>query len=234
MPRIARFVVPNYPHHITQRGNYRQDVFKGDKDKRQYLEFIAFYSKKFNLTILSYCLMDNHVHLIVIPRNERSIARTLSISHTRYAQYFNKKLRASGHLWQGRFYSCILDEKHLVACARYVERNPVRAGMVKRPEEYAWSSAKEHADASISNKHILDTGRLFEYIDIGKGRWKDVLSESDDPEEVSLIRKHTMTGRPLGGNAFIDKLEDKLNMRLRALPVGRPKKIVKKKVSVPN
>lgn len=136
MPRIARVVVSEYPHHIIQRGNYRQNVFLDESDKRQYLSLIAEYSQKYHLKILAYCLMDNHVHFIGIPKNGNSMAKTFSVAHTLYSQYFNKKMKVSGHLWQGRFYSCVLDESHLIAAGRYVEQNPVRAGIVKKPVEY--------------------------------------------------------------------------------------------------
>ena len=226
MPRIARLVVPGYPHHITQRGNYRQEVFKDDADRRRYLELIASYSKKFDFTILSYCLMNNHVHFVAIPKNEDSMARTFSIAHTRYSQYFNNKMKANGHLWQGRFYSCVLDDRHLVASAKYVERNPVRARIVKHPIEYTWSSAKEHTDKLYNG--ILDTSALFDYIDIRQNKWKEFIDQNDATEEVSIIRKYTMTGRPLGDESFIKKLETRFNMRLHALSVGRPKEANRK------
>jgi len=221
MPRIARLIVPDYPHHITQRGNYRSNIFKDDADRRQYLFFIAEYSRKYHLTILTYCLMDNHVHLIAVPKNEDSLADTLRITHTRYSQYFNKKMRATGHLWQGRYYSCVLDDQHLLASARYIERNPVRAKLVKTPTDYVWSSAKSHA--AISNNDIIDASPLFKYIEAEQGQWKAFVDKCDEPNELSNIRKHTMTGRPLGNAAFIQKLEKAFGERLHALPVGRPK-----------
>ena len=222
MPRIARLVIPEYPHHITQRGNYRQDIFLDDSDRKQYLSFIADYSRKFNLEILAYCLMNNHVHFIVIPKKEDSLARTFSVTHTRYSQYFNKKMKVFGHLWQGRFYSCVLDERRLIAAARYVERNPVRAKIVENPIEYAWSSAKNHI--GHSQKHIIDTMALLKYIEIEQKKWKYFIDKTDETKEVVVIRRHTKTGRPLGGGTFIQKLEKMLGRRLRALPVGRPKK----------
>lgn len=221
MARIARIVAPEYPHHITQRGNYRQDVFKDDADRRHYLTLIAEYSRKFNVTVLAYCLMDNHVHFIVIPHNKDSLADTWRIVHTRYSQYFNKKLKTAGHLWQGRYYSCILDEQHLLAAARYVERNPVRAGMVKKPFDYIWSSARNHA--AISHNDIVDSGSLFKYIEIEQGKWKSFVDKSDNPVLLTAIRKYTMTGRPLGSNVFVQRLEKEFGATLHALPVGRPK-----------
>jgi putative transposase len=227
MPRIARLVVPDYPHHITQRGNYRQIVFNDDADRRQYLELISLYSKKFHLTILSYCLMSNHVHFIAVPKNEDSLASTFRIAHTRYSQYFNKKIQTYGHLWQGRFYSCVLDDRRLIATARYVERNPVRIKIVKNPTDYNWSSARNHVGASHND--IIDTSTLFKHIDFKQKEWEKFIGESDEPDEVTVIRKYTMTGRPLGGTSFIRKLEKAFDKKLHALPVGRPKRAINKK-----
>lgn len=222
MPRVARIVAPDLPHHVTQRGNYRQNVFDDDSDRRRYLLWINEYSHKYNLSIIAYCLMSNHVHFIVIPKNEDSVARTFNSAHMRYSQYRNKNMNVTGHLWQGRFFSCILDERRLTAAARYIERNPARARIVKNPCEYIWSSAKNHA--GISKNDIIDTSGLFKCIEIAQKEWKDFISREDRPDEVAAIRKYTLTGRPLGGSAFIKKLEKALSMRLQAMPVGRPKK----------
>jgi putative transposase len=142
MPRIARIVIPNYPYHITQRGNNKRNIFSDDRDKEKYLSYIDGYSNKYNLSILSYCLMDNHVHFVAIPGNEGSLSKSYGQAHHRYSFYYNKKMNASGHLWQARFYSCLLDERHLISAIRYVERNPVRAGLARKAWEWNWSSAR--------------------------------------------------------------------------------------------
>jgi len=144
MPRRARVVFEGVVHHITQRGNYRQNVFEDDSDKRKYVEFIREYSEKYGMKIYAYCLMSNHVHFIAAPVKEDSLAMTFKYSNMRYSSYFNRKNRRSGHLWQGRFYSCPLQFEHALEALRYVERNPVRAKMVELPWEYQWSSAREH------------------------------------------------------------------------------------------
>jgi len=144
MPRRARVVFEGVVHHITQRGNYRQNVFEDDSDKRKYVEFIREYSEKYGMKIYAYCLMSNHVHFIAAPVKEDSLAMTFKYVNMRYSSYFNKKNRRSGHLWQGRFYSCPLQFEHALEALRYVERNPVRAKMVELPWEYEWSSAREH------------------------------------------------------------------------------------------
>ncbi len=144
MPRRARVVFEGVVHHITQRGNYRQNVFEDDSDKRKYVEFIREYSEKYGMKIYAYCLMSNHVHFIAAPVKEDSLAMTFKYSNMRYSSYFNRKNKRSGHLWQGRFYSCPLQFEHALEALRYVERNPVRARMVDLPWEYEWSSAREH------------------------------------------------------------------------------------------
>jgi len=184
------------------------------------------YSRKYNLSIIAYCLMPNHVHFIAIPTDEDSVARTFNTAHMRYSQYRNKKIGAAGHLWQGRFFSCVMDERHLTAAARYIERNPVRAHIVKKPYEYAWSSARDHAD-NTRNANI-DVSGLFKYIEVEQAQWKAFIDTPDDAQEISVIRKNTMSGRPLGSESFINKLEKRFGEKLHALPVGRPKKEAKK------
>jgi len=222
MPRIARIVAPGLPHHVTQRGNYRQNVFDDDSDRRRYLLWLKEYSQRYDLSILAYCLMSNHVHFIVIPQNDDSIAMTFNAAHMRYSQYRNKKTNVTGHLWQGRFFSCVMDDRHLIAAARYIERNPVRARIVKKPYEYIWSSAKDHSDNTRTS--IIDVHKLFNYVEISQDEWKRFIDTQDHVEDVLLIRKYTTTGRPLGSGSFIKKLEKQFGERLHALPVGRPKK----------
>lgn len=218
MPRIARVVATGYPHHITQRGNYKQKVFTSNKDYKFYLEHLNRYQCRYSLSILAYCLMPNHVHFVAVPKKEHSLAKTLNVCHMRYAHYFNKKNNLTGHLWQGRFYSCILDDKHLYAAIRYVENNPVRAGLVKKAGEWKWSSAKEHLGGE---KGLLSLGDIYEYIEINN--WKSYLSQKEDERIMGEVRKNTLTGRPSGSDMFIAKLEKIFGKRLKALPRGRPK-----------
>jgi len=148
MARMARVVAVSYPHHITQRGNYGQNVFVDDEDKERYLSWIQYESEKFELSLFVHTLMTNHVHFIGIPNKEDSLAKTFSAAHMKYAQYFNKKRNRKGHLWQGRFYSCVLDDSHLIAAARYIERNPVRAGLVSKPRERSFKKLAVTLDFS--------------------------------------------------------------------------------------
>jgi len=220
MPRIGRIVAMGYPHHITQRGNYRHTVFIEDADYDRYLEWFEHYARKNRLVILAYCLMPNHVHFIAIPETEYSLARTFNACHMRYAQYFNKKRRVFGHLWQGRFYSCVLSESHLYAAIRYIENNPVRARLVKNAWDWKWSSAKYHALKEKSPISIADVERFVEIND-----WKYYLTEIEDTHKIKEIRANTINGRPLGNDEFVARMERIFHLRIRPMRRGRPRKI---------
>ena len=222
MPRLARIIADNHPCHITQRGNNRQDVFLDDEDRSTYLEFLKSLAEKYKVRILGYCLMTNHVHLVVMPQESALLAKAIGQTHYRYTQYFNKKYKRSGHLWQNRFYSVILEAMHLVSAMRYIERNPVRIGAVKQPEQYLWSSARAHVEGKARDG-LLDMQTWHKLVEEG-GQWKQVLREAGE-EDAETLRRHTMTGRPYGSARFIKKLERQLDRRLSALPVGRPHKI---------
>jgi putative transposase len=174
--------------------------------------------------VLGYCLMDNHVHLIVLPQSDNALAKTLSITHMRYAQYFNKKRNGSGHLWQGRFYSCILDESYLMAALRYAERNPVRAHMVEQPWEWEWSSAAAHVGQAEGRIPLVALNALA---GMSAHAWKQFINAEDSQGELHEMRTHTMTGRPLGTDSFITSLSRLLGKRLQALPRGRPRNVHK-------
>ncbi len=148
MARQARIVIPDVPHHVTQRGNNRQDVFFTDDDRRLYLAVLQERCAAAGVRVLAYCLMNNHVHLIVVPPDEGSLAAAVGRTHFLYAQAINHLHGRSGHLWQGRFYSCPLDETHLWRAAAYVERNPVRSRLVRRAWKWPWSSAAVHVGAA--------------------------------------------------------------------------------------
>ena len=192
MPRIPRIVIPGIPHHCVQRGNYRQRIFLNNNDRVQYLEWINEYRQKYALEIWAYCLMINHVHFIVVPKKMDSMAKTFSLAHMRYSQYCNSKLNRKGHLWQARFYSCPLDDEHLYEAIRYVEMNPVRAGLVEKPEDYLWSSAKAHITNKLEHP-ILSNLQLTElnFID----DWKSFLDENSDDEKIIRLKLSTSTGR---------------------------------------
>lgn len=226
MPRIARVVEIGMPHHITQRGNYRQKVFEKKEDFQKYISWINEYSEKYGLSILAYCLMTNHVHFIAIPDKKESMSLAFNMAHMRYAQYINKKKKACGHLWQGRFYSSILDEEHLLEAVRYVERNPVRANIVKKAWDWNWSSAGEHIGIGTSEIKLSENEFLKKVI---KDKWKEYLACRDEEKYMKEIRRRTAMGRPFVGDRILKMLEDKFKMRLEALDPWRPKKKDKNK-----
>lgn len=216
MARIARVVIPNNPHHIIQRGNRRQNVFFSNKDKITYLNLLNNHCNKTGIDIWAYCLMTNHVHIIAVPKTDDSLARGIGEAHRKYTCQINEREKWRGYLWQGRFLSYPLDEAYLYSAVRYVERNPVRAGIVEKAEDYKWSSAGFH----VKNKKdsILKEFYLMEEI---KDWGKYLLIED---KNIKLIRKHSYTGRPLGDEKFIKKLEKYTGRILMPKGAGRKKK----------
>jgi putative transposase len=222
MPRLARTVCAGVPHHITQRGNRREQVFFADADRTAYLGWLREYAEKHEVDILAYCLMTNHVHLVAVPASEHGLHRTLKPLHMRYAQRVNRTRGWKGHLWQGRFFSSALDEHYLWAAIRYVERNPVRAKMVRKAENYRWSSAAARCgmrqDPVLTDKPSWR--RQLESI----GNWSAWLAEGDDPDKLEVLRRHADKGLPCGSAKFIHKLEKITGRELRYRPRGRPRK----------
>ncbi|MFC1633869.1 transposase [Planctomycetota bacterium] len=226
MPRLARTVAVGFAHHITQRGNNRQDVFFVDDDRRVYLELLKEQADQYRLELMGYCLMSNHVHLIAIPHAEDSLAKAIGRTHFRYTQYINRFHRRSGHLWQGRFYSCALDERHFWLAMKYVELNPVRARLCRKPWRYAWSSCAVHVAAGMQSQ-VLNVSRWNDMI--CAEAWRKALASGLSDSELDRLRSRTHTGRPLGSDSFLSKLERLLGRRIRPLPVGRPKKLREKR-----
>jgi putative transposase len=196
-------------------------VFFVDDDRRVYLELLKEQAQKYGPEILAYCLMSNHVHLVAIPHEEEALAQAIGRTHFRYTQYINRFHRRSGHLWQGRFYSCALDGRHLWPALKYVELNPVRAKLCRRAWQYAWSSAALHVDGKAESE-LLDLARWYKQV--AADEWRRELAQGLTEDEVARIRLRTHTGRPLGSDRFLSKLETVLGRRVRSLPVGRPKK----------
>ena len=207
------------PHHVTQRGNYQQVVFYDDEDRRLYLEWLCEYKKRNGLKVWAWCLMDNHVHLVCVPRQEGSLAQTLHQVHTRYASYRNRRSGARGHLWQGRYYSCALDEEQVWVAVRYVEQNPVRAGMVVRAEEYGWSSARAHTEGRGDG--VVDEGLRGK--DVTED-WRGWLAEPASEKDLVRLRQGTFTGRPVGAEGFQARIEALLGRRLSPGRRGRPRR----------
>lgn len=216
MSRVARIVIPGIPHHVTQRGNRRADIFLEDDDRHLYICLLKKYACQHGLRIRAYCLMNNHLHLVAVPEREDSLGLALHDAHSVYAMCFNSRHEVEGHLWQGRFYSCPMDDRHAWAAVRYVERNPLRAEIVQRAQAYRWSSAAAHCglrkDALLTDDfpppHVIED-------------WSAWLSKGERDEVVEHLRRHTQSGRPFGSQSFVDRLEHLLGRPLRPKKRGR-------------
>jgi putative transposase len=226
MARIARVVAPGYPHHLTQRGNRRQKTFFRDDDYAAYLELMAEWCRRCGVEVWAYCLMPNHVHLVAVPSTAEALARGIGEAHRRYTRRINFRKRWRGHLWQGRFSSYVMDEPHLLAAVRYVETNPVRARLCRKPWRYPWSSAAAHLagrdDVLVKVRPMLEMVRQW------MPDWPAYLALETPAETVRRLRLHERTMRPLGGEGFVKKLEGLLGRRLRPGRPGRPAKKAKK------
>jgi len=218
MARIARVVAPGVPHHVTQRGNRKQRTFFCESDFRAYLKLIADWCSRHRVDIWAYCLMPNHVHLIAVPESKESLRCAIGEAHRRYTLMVNTRQGWQGCLWQGRFFSFPMDDSYLFRAIRYIELNPVRAGMVENPEDYPWSSARTHilrtADPVVTN-HSLSAAIAD---------WHAFLAEGIDDDGLRQMRLHQKTGRPMGSETFIDSVERESGRTLRPLKRGPKRK----------
>lgn len=214
MARIARVVVPGLPHHVTQRGNRRQETFFVDEDYADYRNLIAASCKRCGTETWAYCLMPNHVHLILVPSTSDGLRCTLGDAHRRYTQMINLRQGWRGHLWQERFHSFVMDEPHLLSAARYIELNPVRAGLCERPEQWPWSSAQAHLrgddDGLVRVQPLLDV----------IPDWANYLADETAAPPVDAFHRHMRTGRPLGSTQFLSSVEARLGRVLRPQKPG--------------
>jgi putative transposase len=226
MPRLARTVFSGVAHHITQRGNRREDVFFSDEDRAAYLRWLGEYCAKYKVSVLAYCLMTNHIHVVAVPQKEDALEKVFRPLHTRYAQRINRAKKWKGHLWQGRFFSSALDDTYLWAALRYVERNPVRARIVRRAENYKWSSAAAHC--GLKEDAVLTTDRAWVARIRSVGDWSKWLAQGEVPEQVEVLRRHVERGLPCGAEEFIRKLERRAGQMLRLRARGRPRKAGRK------
>jgi putative transposase len=209
---MARAVVPGIAHHLTQRGVDRRDVFPSDEQREVYLRLAALSLKTFEVRALAYCLMSNHVHWVVIPPSGEALARAFGFLHGRYAQHVNAALGRSGHFWQNRFFSCALDEPHSWAAIRYVEGNPVRAGLVAQAEQWGWSSAGVRLGLASSPVR-LDLEIWQERFTAEE--WRVMLAAESLSEAEDALRARTYTGRPAGTEEFVRQAEETLSRALR-------------------
>jgi putative transposase len=200
---------------VTQRGNRRQPVFFSDGDYAFYRALVAESCKAANVEVWAYCLMPNHVHLILVPTDEDGLRAALAEAHRRYSRRINEREGWRGYLWQGRFASFPMDDRHLWACARYVELNPVRAGLAASPEQWAWSSARAHLDGR--DDQLVSVKPLLE----GDQDWREFLGLGLSDEDYRAIRAGERTGRPLGSKDFIENLEHRVGRPLSRQKPGR-------------
>ena len=220
MARLARVVAPGLPHHVTQRGNRRQANFFSDDDYRAYMALMAEWCGRLDTEVWAYCLMPNHVHLIVVPEAADGLRRAIGEAHRRYTRLVNVREDWRGHLWQGRFASFPMDEAHLLAATRYVELNPVRAGLVEKPQDWAWSSARAHLRGHDDD--LVKVAPLLDRV----GDWRAFLDGGLADHEGDAIRRHEHTGRPMGSERFVAELEATLDRVLhRRTPGRRPRGI---------
>ena len=221
MPRASRIVIPNAAHHVIQRGNRQQRVFFDDEDRAAYISMLTNGLKRYGTRCLAWCLMDNHIHLILVPQSVDGLRAPLASAHTNYAQFANRKLGVSGHLFQGRFLSYPMDDAHLLVAARYIENNPVKAGMVLHAEDWRWSSARAHIAGHSDG--LTDTQQLGEHI----ANWRAMLVgglEASDQIEAAL-----KTGRPLGTPQWVAQMAASFGRLFAAPQMGRPRKAKLKK-----
>jgi len=218
MARMARVVIPGIPHHVTQRGVRKNDVFFCEEDYQLYLKLLSESCHKSGTEIWAYCLMTNHVHLVMVPSTEDGLRASLGEAHRRYTQYINQREGCRGHLWQERFHSFPMDEQYLLSTVRYVELNPVHANMVSQPEDYKWSSARAHL--TDKDDKLVQVSPMLERVT----NWQAYLDSDLDDATIETLRKHTKTGRPLGDDLFIDVLESNTGKTFRLQKPGRKRK----------
>lgn len=223
MARLARIVVPDVPHHVTQRGNRRQEVFFSEDDYAAYVGLVAGACAERGVRCAAWCLMPNHVHLILIPPAPDTLRAALAEAHRLYSRRVNAARGWTGYLWQGRFASYPMGEAHLLAAVRYVELNPVKAKLASRAEDWRWSSARAHVTGKADG--LTDLRALAGVHRKWRAMLKHGLEAGDlEPELEAVIDAHTRTGRPWGDAAFVQSLEAATGRRLaRQRPGPKPR-----------
>lgn len=208
MPKILRVVVPDVPHHLTQRGNRRQTIFFGASDYADYVDLLSTHCRDAGVGIWAWCLMPNHVHLIVVPPNPSALGKAIGDANRRYSWQINRREGWRGSLWQGRFGSCPMDEPHTLMAMRYVEQNPVRARMVERPEQWPWSSARAHL--GLGTDALTDRAAVTDLVT----DWANYLNDMPPSWQADQLRRYTGSGRPLGERTFVKKAENTLGRQI--------------------
>jgi putative transposase len=217
MPRHARVVFPGLPHHVTQRGNHRQRVFFTRGDHLFYLDQLEEQVRLGLIEAVAYCLMPNHVHLVLVPSSATALHQALKIVHGRHAQRINRMKCRTGHLWQGRYFSAPLGGEYFSNAVRYVELNPVRAGIVEPAEVYPWSSAAAHC--GLRRDSIVDRMERPRQL-AGIDDWSRWLAAGVPKELLDTLRRHTSQNVPCGPDEFVTRLEEVSGRDLRYCPRG--------------
>jgi putative transposase len=215
MARRPRIVASGCPHHVTARGNRREPIFFEDGDQEVYRDLLAEQMVKASVAVWAYCLMPNHVHLILCPSTDDGLGKAIGAAHRKWASFVNARGRWHGHLFDSRFASVVMDEAHLISAVRYVALNPVRAGLVARAEDWPWSSVRAHLvavdDGLVTVKPVLDRMTPFE----------DVIRGTGDDATFAALRAAELTGRALGTAEFVRDLERRLGRPIARRAAGR-------------
>ncbi len=226
MPRRSRIIVPGVPLHIIQRGNNRQPCFFTDEDYQHYLEWLKEYSKSTGCSIHAFVLMTNHVHLLLTPQGNESVGVLMKRLGQRYVQYINRTYMRTGTLWEGRFRSSVIEqESYLFLCQRYIELNPVRAGMVDHPGQYRWSSYRQNGQGE--RFEVIDPHEL--YLNLAEDHeerllaYRELFRHELPPGEIDKIRKATNGNFALGSSRFSEEIGEMLGRRVIPGKVGRPR-----------
>ena len=219
MARLPRLVIPGQPHHVTQRGNRRAQTFFTEGDYALYKDLLSEAAQKANAEIWCYCLMPNHIHMIITPSDKDGLRRTFADAHRRYTSHINTRLRTTGHLWQGRFGSVVMDENHLANAVRYVSLNPVRARLVKRTQDWPWSSVSAHL--SGHDDGLVTVAPVLERY----GDFASFLDQKENSAAFKMLRQSETTGRPLGSETWIEQLEKLTSRQLKPQKRGPKRKL---------
>jgi len=226
MARLPRLVIPNQPHHIIQRGNDRQTIFRDNDDFQTFLDWLREAAKQYQVAVHAYVLMSNHLHLLATPNDEVGLAKMMQWVGRHYVPYFNHKYQRSGTLWQGRFKTSVIDsERYFMVCSRYIELNPVRAGIAHNPVEYHWSSYQHHiglrTDPLITDHSLYWAlgNTPFER----EASYKALTEQGISPTELEQMR-YSFKGWVIGSDQFKAQLEKQSSRRVTPAPKGRPMK----------
>src|SRR5450759_1536820 len=233
MARLPRYVIPGQPQHIIQRGNNRQVIFAAEADYQFFRDSLVEAAGRFGLAIHAYVWMTSHNHLLATPTDTDSISKTFQSAGRKYVQYFNHTYRRSGTLWEGRYRATVIDsERYMLSTMRYIDLNPVRAGMVAHQRQYPWSSHRHYAygEGGISLNWLIEHDQ---YVDLGRSEemrrqaYRELFKSEMDPQELAEIRNCTHKGWALGDRRFREEIEGMGERRAGPAAKGRPRKRVK-------